>query len=161
MGTNFYLGRKGDHIGKRSAAGFYCFDCGVTLCKRGDGYVHHGPDNIKHDAKGFIDWEDYFKKDRQLWYEVCPRCGQKPIREKLTESAIGKELGFNKEKPERKSGVRGCSSFSWAMEPMRFANSRARVVYDEYGRKYTKKDFQEMLNECPIKFTRSIGLVFS
>ena len=38
MGTNFYIIDKdqeyseGRHIGKRSAAGWYCWDCGTTLC---------------------------------------------------------------------------------------------------------------------------------
>ena len=41
------------HIGKRSAAGRYCFNCGTTLCRYGSQYVHH-------DAP---------------WYDVCPICG--------------------------------------------------------------------------------------
>ena len=42
MGTNYYLkGHRGDdnpkyHIGKRSAAGLYCWDCHITLCKGGN-----------------------------------------------------------------------------------------------------------------------------
>jgi len=51
MGTNYYLkidecehcGRyEKKHIGKRSAAGRYCFDCGVSMCVDGEEYVHSG-----------------------------------------------------------------------------------------------------------------------
>jgi len=51
MGTNYYLkidececcGRyEKKHIGKRSAAGRYCFDCGVSLCVDGEDNVHKG-----------------------------------------------------------------------------------------------------------------------
>lgn len=44
------------HIGKRSAAGSYCYECGTTLNKCGTDYVHGG-DNID-------------------WYEQCPICGK-------------------------------------------------------------------------------------
>ena len=44
------------HIGKRSAAGLYCHDCGITLNKYGTDYVH---DSMYDD-----------------WYEVCPICGR-------------------------------------------------------------------------------------
>jgi len=76
MGTNFYWKRLprefekyglhveqcvGDckilwHIGKRSAAGLYCHECGTTLNKHGTDHVH----NCKYSE----------------WYEVCPICGK-------------------------------------------------------------------------------------
>lgn len=48
MGTNYYARgyrRIADmdpqyHIGKRSAAGLYCWDCGKTLCKDGESGIH-------------------------------------------------------------------------------------------------------------------------
>lgn len=45
------------HIGKRSAAGPYCYDCGTTLCKDGTDCIH---------AVG----------DKKDWYDVCPICGR-------------------------------------------------------------------------------------
>ena len=45
------------HIGKWSAAGLYCYECGTTLNKFGTDYVH-----------------DCLYDD---WYEVCPICGRK------------------------------------------------------------------------------------
>jgi len=55
MGTNFYT-VLGKHIGKRSAAGWYCWNCRVTLCKGGDKDIHMTDPS----------------KD---WYESCPKCG--------------------------------------------------------------------------------------
>jgi hypothetical protein len=61
MGTNFYWFDDNEcimnddikiHIGKRSAAGLYCHDCGTTLCSGGIGKVHYGAE----------------------WYNSCPSC---------------------------------------------------------------------------------------
>ena len=43
MGTNFYT-TKGVHIGKRSAAGMYCWHCRTTLCEQGE----EGVDTAEH-----------------------------------------------------------------------------------------------------------------
>lgn len=48
------------HIGKRSAAGLYCRDCGITLNKHGTGYVHNCD---------YADW----------WYKRCPICGREGV----------------------------------------------------------------------------------
>lgn len=80
MGTNFYWIAKPDgeggtvaptgarggpgcnghddpnfHLGKMSAAGPYCWDCGVTLCVQGPHAVHDS---------------------ERTYHEVCPRCGK-------------------------------------------------------------------------------------
>ena len=72
MGTNFYWKKLPKelekfrtpeneemlmHLGKRSAAGKYCRDCGTTLNRWGTQYVHRG--GIQE-----IDW-----------YNKCPICG--------------------------------------------------------------------------------------
>ena len=44
------------HIGKRSAAGRYCYECGTTLNKYGTDHVHN------------CEWSE--------WYERCPICGK-------------------------------------------------------------------------------------
>lgn len=44
------------HIGKRSAAGLYCYDCGTTLNKYGTDHVHD------------CEWSE--------WYNRCPICGR-------------------------------------------------------------------------------------
>lgn len=48
------------HIGKRSMAGFYCYDCGTTLNKEGDRQVHYG-------SRGYDD----------PWLDNCPICHSK------------------------------------------------------------------------------------
>ncbi len=64
MGTNFYFTDESAqdqddpkiHIGKRSGAGPYCHDCGVTLHADGSRAVH---------------------SDVQTWLPECPSCGRK------------------------------------------------------------------------------------
>jgi hypothetical protein len=158
MGTNFYLRGEGDrderHIGKRSAAGAYCWDCGVTLCTRGKAGLHYG----------------------HPFHDACPRCGKRPQKEGWDNSTAGRELGLNKSAPARKRGVGSCSSFSWDMDPRDLDaiarqcslpaddtpdGAPAALIEDEYRRTYTYEDFQRMLTECPIQFTDSIGRDFS
>jgi Zn finger protein HypA/HybF involved in hydrogenase expression len=105
MGTNFFVNNDAEeneqiHIGRRSAAGLYCWDCNITLCASGDEGIH-------------------YSKNR--WHVKCPKCGRPPVREKLSDSAAGRELGFNK-KPANKKGVGTCCSFSWAIMPHRLTD---------------------------------------
>ena len=130
MGCNFY-DLKGTHIGKRSAAGLYCWDCKKTLCKNGNSAIHTSDSE---------------------WFETCPRC-LKTKEDEGWSSSIGRELGFNKQPFGKKSGVKSCSSFSWAIIPKEL---RKRKIKDEYGRKYSFKEFLKVLEECPIQFTNSI-----
>ena len=156
MGTNFYWARKvmcnedGDavtsndpdadaHIGKRSAAGAYCWDCGVTLCK---GKVH---------------FEDAF-------HDTCPGCGKGRTKETLRESAAGLELGFAEPRKEKPAGVRSASSFSYAQAPELVTARLVRGwhVEDEYGRRLTAAEFRaQVLDQCPITFTDMVGQEFS
>ncbi len=144
MGTNFYFvdrDGEGQHIGKRSAAGPYCWDCKLTLCQGGNEGVHFG---------------------KSEWDERCPQCGKGKAEESLQQSSAGRELGFNKAKPQAKTGVRSCSSFAWAVDPLAIfdADHRGGIV-DEYGHCYTMRKFMETLNECPIRFYDAIGQDFS
>lgn len=139
MGTNFYLrGWKSKdsmdptyHIGKRSAAGVYCWDCGVTLCAGGINGVHYS---------------------KYVWLKSCPKCGGKPGKESLASGAAGRELGFNSSPFARKTGVNSCSSFSWVIPKEKVFRSKA--VWDEYGRKYIMEEFRSMLEECPIQYEK-------
>lgn len=140
MGTNFYIGKKdGLHIGKRSAAGLYCWDCGETLCRTGISGVQWGT---------------------SAWYDKCPRCGSKPIGEDIKHSSGGRELGFNKDKPRCKKGVASCSSFGWAMTQSELIRNRRKRIVDEYGQKYTLQEFFDLLDECPIQSFRNVGREF-
>jgi hypothetical protein len=147
MGTNFYtLNRK--HIGKRSAAGLYCFDCHVSLRIGGESLVH----SSKADP---FDREAHQKE----WYSVCPICGQAPKDEDWNHSSAGRELGFNKEPYAAKEDVASCSSFTWAVPESEIR--RLWFVKDEYGRRFTIQEFNKILEECPIRFYDSIGVDFS
>lgn len=147
MGTNFYISdppipaEDADdpnvHIGKRSAAGFWCWDCGVTLAVGGLAAVHTAPARR---------------------YTTCPRCGQAPRTEPLEAGAAGRELGFNRASPQRKHGVASCSSFTWAMPAGRLEG--VREIRDEYGTVYTPAEFTAVLSECPIQYTDKIGRRF-
>ena len=170
MGTNFYIRghRRSDehHIGKRSAAGAYCWDCGVTLCKTGKSGVHQGCRVKGHQM--FCNCG---------WYDACPKCGKAPATEGLDKGAAGRELGFNKSTPQEKTGVASCSSFNWAMasgdipEKLKEAGvcpccnreheDKDKVIENEYGDLFTWGEFLKILEECPIQYTEMIGQEFS
>ena len=155
MGCNFYLadvdyfGVNMDdpkyHIGKRSAAGLYCYDCSITLCKNGEKGIHEAGDD--------------------KWHPACPKCGQKPNLEILLESAGGRELGFCKKPRLDLTGVHSTSSFRWAMNESDFAtamlNGGDKPIKDEYGKLYTLEEFHEILCECKVIFYDSTGQNFS
>lgn len=128
------------HIGKRSAAGPFCWNCNKTLCKEGNQGIHYGCHHeIGCNCK---------------WYDACPDCGKKhnPNSTHLE--------GY------RPSGVESCCSFSWAQEPefvrmlcTVFADKE--IILDEYERKLTGREFLTMIEiNCPVQFTDSIGVTF-
>ena len=148
MGTNFYWNKPRkdndnpeNHIGKRSASGPYCWDCGITLEK---------PRENKHSKPEF--------------YEKCPRCGLKPDDEGW-ENAVGRELGFAENLPARKTGVKSCSLFMWAQEKHKVMkkvneNLKKKIISDEYEELYSGKEFKKVLEECPVQ-EELIGQWFS
>jgi hypothetical protein len=163
MGTNFYyaedlekynerMDAKSDplqenydeyegHIGKRSAAGPYCWNCNITLCKQGEEEIHSG--------KG-------------EFYNTCPICGSAKQKENMSNSAAGRELGFANGAPKIKTGNASCSSFTWAMKPSHFDRlNPGTIFYDEYRRKYFREEMLDMLSECPVQFYNMIGKEFS
>ena len=154
MGTNFYARGSKDHIGKRSGAGLYCWDCRCTLHRDGEANVHR-----TRRCGSPLD-----PVDTSDWYKACPNCGKAPRKEGW-DSAIGRELGFATKKPDKKTGVASCSSFSWAMsqDDLKKVLKSRRVypVEDEYGRKYTRAAFRKVLAECPIQFHTWVGREFS
>jgi hypothetical protein len=153
------------HLGKRSAAGPYCWDCNITLCIQGNNRIH------------FSSWKNKEKE----WYTACPKCKKCeednfPNRfERVTgepqkvvaANPLMVELGLNKPNRKRPTGVAGCSSFSWAQDPRKVldvlkARPEELLVEDEYGQTYKGIDFLNMLDtQCPIHFEDSIGQQFS
>lgn len=145
MDTNFYVNNAAmPHIGKRSAAGLYCWDCRITLCKTGNDDIHSGS---KH------------------WFDKCPICSNTPDNDHLYQSAVGRELGFNTQFSYtiKKHGVKSCSSFTWALFPAYIRSDIAKVpfgVIDEYGQVYSSQEFDLVLAECPIYFFNMLGKEF-
>jgi len=142
MGRNYYL-QNDIHIGKQSAAGYYCWDCNITLCKLGNSKIHCSDPHTD-------------------WHDECPRCGNKKQCEPIDQSAAGQMLGFTKDYKERHTGVKSVCSFTWAINPNEFFEMCNTVIKDEYKKKYTYKQFKNMLEyNCPIEFYNSIGVDFS
>lgn len=157
MGTNFYWvdpDRVGvpaiparDHIGKRSAAGWYCYDCNMPLVRGGDAnLVHHSADAV---------------------VDRCPKCGQSKPSEHFASGSAAIELGFATPRKGRKSrGIASCSSFTWGQDPVnvqRLCEQHAteKVIIDEYGREMTGQEFMSMVfANCPLQFTHAIGVDF-
>lgn len=151
MGTNFFVRDKkrvtqrllrklyeeGPHIGKRSAAGWYCWDCKLTLCKNGNEGVHFGASK---------------------WLDNCPKCKQpRPEIASLLTGAVSRELGFDKSDFSFKNGVAECSSFRWNLDPngeewFKVLEKGGKPIVDEYGTLYSTEEFLEMLTECPIQY---------
>jgi len=139
MGTNFYINTtKRQHIGKRSAAGLYCWNCQRTLCKDGNAGIHGDSD----------------------FYDKCPTCGSEYKPEPLEQSSAGVELGFAKTTSPH-NGVTTVASFTWSVKPSKLIGKQTAFIIDEYGRKYTNQQFRDMIERmCPIEFYHSIGLEF-
>ena len=161
MGTNFYIrgmSRSDDpnfHLGKRSASGLFCWTCRVTLCQEGERGIH---------------------ESKSSWHLTCPSCGAAPTTESLEQSAAGRELGFNKSLPGKKTGVSSCCSFTWAINPLNLEQhlqategcphcnhayeDKEKIIEDEYGALFTLADFRAVLEECPIRNLSLIGQHF-
>lgn len=142
------------HIGKRAAAGKFCWDCNITLCIGGNDEVHKGcRKHVGCDCG---------------WYKACPKCKKEFDKEQKDGNNPGMvELGFAKPRNERPTGIKGASSFSFAQDPERVYNickmfPDEKIIEDEYGRQLTGQEFLNMLdNNCPIRFTDSVGVCFS
>jgi hypothetical protein len=163
MGTNFYIaGHAHDdspkwHIGKRSAAGLFCWDCNITLCKFGNEGIHRG-----NGTPSMVDLDH-----ARRWHARCPLC-KKARQDEGTASSGSRELGFNKTAPKAKKGVATCASFTWAMSQedlkaklKKWQNQPAKkVIVDEYEHLFTAAEFEAVLSECPVRF-EMIGQEFS
>jgi hypothetical protein len=133
MGTNFYWIKNPKnlpeddinvHIGKRSAAGRYCWDCGSFLRSDGSYTLHRSSDT---------------SLDR------CPCCN-KPAPQTSWSSSAGVELGFAKSADIPKVGISSCSSFTWTMMRHNWKikgllSSKTKCIRNEYGDKYTAEEF--------------------
>lgn len=155
MSTNYYWKEERheqeeniqQHIGKRSGAGLYCYDCGTTLNRGGVMYIHQGKNGTT---------DDLFN----VWLDKCPSCGNsKEGKDGFENSTSALELGFAKEQDIKKSGISTCCSFTWTLkkhmnEIMQIWNtgSDEKIIVDEYGEEFSAGEFIKMLEICPIEF---------
>ena len=139
LDMKFFTDNYKSHIGKRSAAGYYCWDCKMTLKVGGEERVHYDGD----------------------WHDECPKCGASKDEETLDNSSAGRELGFNKENTSEHSGVRTVSSFNWAIDPDTLDDVLNEKTYNEYGDEFTKEEFKALISDCPIHYTELVGREFS
>jgi len=107
----------------------------------------------KRSARGLYCWNCEITLDGK---DKCPRCGSLAKKENIESSSTGRELGFNKNIPQKKKGVSSCSSFTWA----RLLTSKIKYIEDEYGQIYTREEFEKVLEECPLQF-EALGEWFS
>ena len=115
-------------IGKRSADGMYCWDCNKRLLYRWDG----------------------------TWSR-CLGCDKTIETVSPSQTAAWVELGFGKPRTKRPTGIASCSSFTWGQDQTAVRGAceryqRRRIVQDEYGKRYTGRQFLAMLAaNCPIQ----------
>lgn len=146
MSTNYYLleaegAELPDHwervdlfIGKRAAAGTYCWDDRLTLCKGGEAAIHSG---------------------RAEWHQACPKCGQRP-RQRSPEELEEPHRAF----VPTPRGVLLVSSFTFHLAPRALRSCVARLSHPARSRIIACDDdrmslaaFEEMLAlRCPIHF---------
>jgi hypothetical protein len=134
------------HIGKRSAAGLYCYDCGIYLSANCTQYAH---------SKGMFkeQYESYTSKS----LKSCPHCGNQ--RSSSGYSAVHKELGFDSNDTTSLIGVQGVSSFTWTMMKHKAWVTKClidcpdqKIIIDEYGHQFTADEFIQELKYCMIEF---------
>lgn len=122
------------HIGKRYAAGIWCWDCRVPM------YDESHPEMVGG-----------FPHPKPL--DKCPSCGKS--KEETKYNPAMRELGFDKNKPYKPTGIDGASGFIWNIDNhFGVGTSKEEILdtikdmkwlVDEYGRKMTVKQFHEMM----------------
>lgn len=138
------------HLGKRSGAGLYCWDCKVTLCSGGEELIHKG-------SAQFL--------------SACPKCHKTesdsfPDRFSRIVGVV-EEVRAEENDYKKPTGVAGACSFTWAQDADRAIQIMMDqpdevLVEDEYGRTYTGDEFMRLLDaNCPIHFRELVGQRFS
>lgn len=143
MGTNFYT-MDNKHIGKRSAAGVWCWDCRISLNDPVSGVYY------RHQEDGSIQF-------------TCPRCGKSANSKDLPFKPALRELGFDKSAPRAHSGVDGSCAFTWQVGAENCVSlgvtrgdvynalKKRKFVKNEYGDKLTIQEFWDMFKDIILE----------
>ena len=120
---NIYKLKKdgGEHIGKRWAAGIWCWDCEIEA------------------ERDFIG---------KFWF--CQKCGQRCSERTLLFNPAFRELRFDKSKEIKHIGVDGASGFIWHAKNKSDAMNKLKgieKVKTEYREYWSIKRFQRMFND--------------
>ena len=111
----------GGHIGKRWAAGVWCWEC---------------KKEAEYDALGC--------------FHFCAKCGARCSGETLAFNPAMRELGFDKTKEIKHKGVDGASGFFWHAKNRKEALRKLKgikKVKTEYGQYWTIKRFWRMFSD--------------
>lgn len=160
MGCNFHW-RDGTHIGKRYAAGPYCYNCCIhEVIKR---RLFRAISVKKIIERGKIILPKFIGALllAKLTKIRCPICGAVYVDEPMpAEAAL--ELGFRKGPLQFSKGLHSSSGFIFAQEPKEIKRrlKTGDVAVDEYGCEYNPDEFQQILVGCVIKNYASIGQIF-
>ncbi len=151
MGTNFYLRyesqeyERGIHLGKRSAAGMYCYGCNISLVTGMPGGL-----NVQNPHMG-----------EGKNYRACPICGARQSGnfynpELFTPTAEQTDR-------EEKYVVRYSCSFGFAIPPEELsAYTQDVLVVDEYGTVFSMHEFRrDVIEKAAFLFTHHVGQCFS
>lgn len=130
MGMNIYTLKKdgAKHLGKRWAAGVWCWDCKIEA---------------KNDFVG------------NFWF--CSKCSQRTSDRTLSFNPAMRELGFDKTRPIKLIGLNGASGWIWCTDSetglsTTIAGIKRKLkgvskVRTEYGETWPIKKFWEMFNQ--------------
>lgn len=123
MGMNIYKLKKdgGEHIGKRWANGVWCWDCKVKA-----------------------------ERDNMACFWFCPKCSQRCSDRTLAFNPAFRELGFDKNKEVKHTGVDGASGFVWHAKNKKDALKKIANIEKfrtEYGEYWSKRRFLRMFND--------------
>lgn len=164
MGTNYYACNTKNkehiyHIGKRSAAGHFCWDCGMSSTNIAKDNWSKKEYVYGTDAIHFGGFKEHTLNDEPTDLEYCPLCGKPFELEEINSMFV--ELGFSKQ-PNRSNNT--TCSFSFAVSPYVLSNVMSNeniCVIDEYGRELTKEEFKEVIQNCGVKYYDFVGEDFS
>jgi hypothetical protein len=169
MGMNIYT-LQGQHIGKRYAAGIWCWDHMARCTMEQRPYcTEHRMNLVENYAKYtldcpsiqgcFVSVDQHQMVPNDMGFIDLP-IGVKakiywhcPVNKKHVLSAdrvkfhpAQRELGFDKLPPRVHTGIDGASGFIWS-EGAQDLLKRVRVVITEYGEKMSVVKFRDMFND--------------
>lgn len=133
MGCNFYY-KNGEHVGKRSAWGLYCWEC-----------------NTPHDTL----------KDETKCPNCGAERYPETLEDSAAGLELGFAEGPLKREGLRSTSQFTWAMTPNLVKLLLDSGGSGMVIEDEYGKEYTAKEFMEILEGCPVWSCDHIGEDFS